>query len=119
MSEWESAGNDPRMRNGWAEYQRLVLAELERHNKILIDLDRSLQDIRVQLALMKEENGKIKTIQQQISGLDQRMGKQETDDSITAGIDKYKKWIIGVIITIIISGIIPLITVILKLKGIG
>lgn len=118
MSDWTN-DSDPRMRNGWAEYQRLVLAELERHNKILNDLDRALQDIRVQLALMKEENGKIKAMQEQINGLDRRIGNQETADSISAGVDKYKKWIIGIIITIIVSGIIPLITVILKLKGIG
>ena len=39
--------------NGWPEYQRLVLAELERHNAVMVAMNIALGEIRVELAMLK------------------------------------------------------------------
>lgn len=110
---------DPRMKNGWAEYQRLVLAELERHNVLINDIGRTLGEMNIRLALMKEENGKIKDLQLQLADLTKRIGSQETGDQITDAVARYRKWIIGIVITVFATAIIPLIRVLLQIKGIG
>lgn len=110
---------DPRMRNGWAEYQRLVLAELERHNELINNINKSLTDIGIQLALMKEENGKIKTLQVEVVDLNRRMNAQDTNTQVGDALDKYKKWIIGAIVAFVISVAIPLLNILLGLQGIG
>jgi hypothetical protein len=43
--------------DGWREYQRLVLAELARHNAWLAALDRKLDEIRVEIAALKVRSG--------------------------------------------------------------
>jgi hypothetical protein len=45
------------LHDSWSEYQRLVLAELERHNQWLAALDQKLDDIRVELATLKVRSG--------------------------------------------------------------
>lgn len=44
-------------KNGWDEYQKLVLTELKRHNELLHDLDQKLNDINVELATLKVKSG--------------------------------------------------------------
>jgi hypothetical protein len=39
--------------NGWNEYQKLVLAELERHNKMLEEVQGELQHLRTDIAVLK------------------------------------------------------------------
>ena len=43
--------------NGWPEYQRLVLAELQRHGVWLAALDQKLDDLRVEVAMLKVRSG--------------------------------------------------------------
>ncbi len=40
--------------DGWSEYQRLVLAELERHNRAIESLAEKLADIKVEIATRNE-----------------------------------------------------------------
>lgn len=40
--------------NGWEEYQHLVLAELERHNRWMTDVDSKVTTIMVDIALLKK-----------------------------------------------------------------
>jgi hypothetical protein len=39
--------------NGWNEYQKLVLAELERHNELLESVRREVQEMRTEIAVLK------------------------------------------------------------------
>lgn len=41
----------------WGKYQRLVLAELERHNRWLASLDSKLDDLRVDMAMLRVKSG--------------------------------------------------------------
>lgn len=41
----------------WTEYQRLVLAELERHSNALEDMDKHLHKIEVEIAMLKIKAG--------------------------------------------------------------
>ena len=43
--------------NNWSEYQKLVLAELERHGKLISEIDSKISDIRVELAMLKVKSG--------------------------------------------------------------
>lgn len=42
---------------GWVEYQRLVLAELERHSATLETIGRDLGSVRTEVALLKLKSG--------------------------------------------------------------
>jgi hypothetical protein len=101
---------DPRMRNGWAEYQRLVLAELERHN--LTNLDQSVQGLRTDIALLKEQNGKIHTLQGQIDKLQKQVQESDTQNKIGDAISKYRGWILTTLLLLASSIIIPLVKLI-------
>lgn len=39
--------------SGWTEYQKLVLAELERHSEALKSLERHLNKIEIEIATLK------------------------------------------------------------------
>ena len=43
--------------NGWNEWSRHVLAELERHNSLLMGLDEKLNAIRIELTTLKIKAG--------------------------------------------------------------
>jgi len=43
--------------NNWSEYQKLVLAELERHGSLISDIDGKISDIRVEIAMLKVKSG--------------------------------------------------------------
>lgn len=43
--------------NGWTEYQRLVLSELERHSQALHQIEMNLKKIDVDLATLKVKAG--------------------------------------------------------------
>jgi|SRR5581483_9627216 len=88
--------------NGWGEYQRLVLAELERHNSLINSLNDKLADITIQLVLLKEDNGKIKSI-------DARLRTVENADLADAAITRYRKWLIGILIVLVGSVAFPII----------
>lgn len=100
--------HDPRMRNGWAEYQRLVLAELERLNKSVGSLNDRLNDMQVQIALLKEENGRIKQLQAELRETRLEISSVKQGDAIDDAIKKYRNWIIGLIFAVIVSTVIPI-----------
>lgn len=43
--------------NGWNEYQKLVLNELERHNKLIESIRYDLSDIKTEIAMLKVKSG--------------------------------------------------------------
>lgn len=54
--------NDPKwMGNGWTQYQKLVLAELERHSKQLEQINsqmhKQMSDLQVEIATLKVKSG--------------------------------------------------------------
>lgn len=116
----------PPLNNGWAEYQRLVLAELERHNKLIEVIDTKLSEIQLALALMKERNGQtdqeikernrkvdkqLEAIGNNHSNLDARVKNLETSSDIESAIQRYKKWIFGTMVLLLGSIIIPLVKI--------
>jgi len=53
----QSQPTDSKHTNGWNEYSRLVLAELERHNKLLEEYNKKLNVIQVEIAMLKVKAG--------------------------------------------------------------
>ena len=51
MSPPEKSSND------WSEYEKLVLAELERHGKLISEIDDKIGNIRVEIAMLKVKSG--------------------------------------------------------------
>ena len=49
----------PKSRDGsdWSEYQKLVLAELERHGSLISEVDQKISDLRVEIAMLKVKSG--------------------------------------------------------------
>lgn len=43
--------------NGWSEYQKLVLSELERHNGLIEDIRNKLGKIETDIAMLKVKAG--------------------------------------------------------------
>lgn len=41
----------------WSEYQKLVMAELERHNEVLEGLSKQINDIHIEIAMLKVKSG--------------------------------------------------------------
>jgi len=44
-------------RNGWSEYEKLVLNELERHNLLIEHIRKDLSQIQAELAMLKVKSG--------------------------------------------------------------
>ena len=103
------------IRNGWGEYQRLVLAELTRHNNLIEKLDEKLQGVSVEVRLLKEENHNIKEQQKEIRALQKQVSNIQQEDAVEVALRKYRRWIIAIIFTIIASGIIPIVRILVGL----
>jgi hypothetical protein len=43
--------------NGWSEYEKLVLNELERHNNLIEGIREDVSDIRSEIAMLKVKSG--------------------------------------------------------------
>ncbi len=43
--------------DSWEEYQRLVIAELQRHNNLLTSLDKRYGDLRTEVAKLQVKSG--------------------------------------------------------------
>jgi len=43
--------------NGWKEYQRLVLSELERHSSLIESLRSDVAQVRTDIAMLKVKSG--------------------------------------------------------------
>jgi len=50
--------------NGWNEYSRLVLKELETLSKGIVELNAEIQDIKKELAIMKDREDKVDELRQ-------------------------------------------------------
>jgi len=101
--------NDPRMRNGWAEYQRLVLAELERHNKLIEAINVRIGEIQLSQALLRQENGKLGKLEQRIDDNEKRLDKMDAGSQIDQAIAKYRKWLLSGGFLILTAVIVPVI----------
>jgi transcription elongation GreA/GreB family factor len=92
--------------NGWEEYQHLVLAELERHNRWMTDVDSKVTTIVVDMALLKkllenqEKFNRELTHRQDIfeKSIDKRLRVLEIVRSETKGENNVKKWFINAIV---------------------
>lgn len=92
---------------GWAEYQRLVLAELERHNQLMREIDIRLGKFELDMEILKREMaGSLK--------LDERLRKLENDALTSGAVMKYRKWLIGGALLLITSVVIPIINLYLS-----
>jgi DNA repair exonuclease SbcCD ATPase subunit len=100
---------------GWAEYQRLVLAELERHNSIIENIGSKLESISLTLALLKEQNDrqdkKIEENTEQLEHLETRINTVFAGNAVDEAIKKYRKWLLGVGIMLVSSIVIPIIKI--------
>lgn len=88
--------------SGWGEYQRLVLAELERHNGLILDLGKHLNAIVLELALLQKEG--VSTLD-----MERRLKKLEDQDIASEAVSKYKKWIVATALLLATSIIIPIV----------
>jgi FtsZ-binding cell division protein ZapB len=102
---------------GWGEYQRLVLAELERHNSLLQTIDTRIQSLKVEIELLKQTHERLANVESQVRTNTDRINKiqnvEETDDALK----KYRNWIIGVLFIFITALLIPTVTLILHAVG--
>lgn len=101
--------------DGWGEYQRLVLAELARHNDLISDIDRKLNEIKLRLALIEQKNQDINNTLVSIASrqdkLEGQVGSIERTGDIDEAIDKYRKWIVATGIMLVTSIVVPLIKI--------
>ena len=93
--------------SGWGEYQKLVLAELERHNKWLNSIDEKLNTTLLTFTLEKRA---IESLAKLVEQLDTRVAALEEDhtaraavDSVNAVRDNSRKWLIGLMATTLFS----------------
>jgi len=96
---------------GWNEYQRLVLAELERLNRQQATIDAKLQEIDRKLWSIAEHDvtdlkTRMTTVEAKVSSLE-KVGI--TDDAVK----KYRKWILGGVFLLITAIFIPIASIIL------
>ena len=47
----------PNHTNGWTEYSKLVLSQLEEHGDVLKDINRELTNMRVEIGMLKVKSG--------------------------------------------------------------
>lgn len=93
--------------NGWAEYQKLVLAELERHNKWLNAIDEKLN---ATLLTFSVERKAVETLMKMVEQLDARVGTLEevraANDAVANAnehAESAKKWVIGLSVTTVVA----------------
>jgi len=104
---------------GWNSYARLVLAELGRHNDLLLKISEKLDTIKLQQALYEKDIGEIKTDmrdhEKDIKDLKKRMFKIEQGELIDTAVKKYRKWVLAGAFGITASIVIPVVDVLVKL----
>lgn len=87
---------------GWSEYQRLVLAELERHNMLMREIDVRLSKFELDMQMLQRDMGNALK-------LDERLRKLENEALTSGAVGKYRKWLIGGALLLITSVVIPII----------
>jgi cob(I)alamin adenosyltransferase len=96
-------------RNGWAEYQKLVLAELERHNVMIADVANKIQDISLQLAIMKQEAAQRQNTEKRVQLVEQKIDLLQRGDLVDRAIKRYKKWVLGILVGLVAALAAPII----------
>jgi hypothetical protein len=81
----------------WSEYQRLVLAELERHNTLLSGVDDRIQNLKLEIELMKVSQERIKELEKTVSENTKRLAKLERTEDTDDALKKYRNWIVGLL----------------------
>ena len=101
----------------WGEYQRLVLAELERHNSLLQGIDTRIQSLKLEVELIKQNNERLSNIEAQVKNNTDKLRTIETGEATATAITKYRKTIVGGLFLIITALLIPTINLILHALG--
>jgi len=99
---------------GWAQYQRLVLAELERHNTLLQGIDGRIQNLVLEIELMKRDNLSRKDLEEQVRINTKRINDLETAEDVSDAVKKWRNWIVGGLFLFITALLIPVITLIMN-----
>jgi hypothetical protein len=92
--------------SSWAEYQRLVLAELERNNKWMQEVDKKLQEIQLQIAVISRTTDENKN---NVGDSQRRIIVLESAAITEDAVKKYKKWVVGLVFTVVVSLVVPLV----------
>ena len=111
--------------NGWGEYQKLVLAELERHNKWLNVIDSKLNQALVSFTLSQQliqsltESQKdlvevSRTHEKRIEALEKDAAAEKAVSEREIIRESDKKWLIGVSITAVVSTVGLILNILLK-----
>lgn len=98
--------------NGWTQYQKLVLAELERHENKLNTMHEELVELRIDSGSIKKDILNLNTSIDKISTQLDDAEKTQTTNSID--LNKLK-WRVGAISSIISTIFTVTVTVLLKL----
>lgn len=104
---------------GWGEYQRLVLAELERHNALLTSIDDRIQGLKLEIELIKEQRRNLDDLKTQVRENTKRLGILEGSENTDAAIKKYRNWIIGLLFLFITALLIPIVNLVISGVGSG
>jgi ubiquinone biosynthesis protein COQ9 len=102
---------------GWSEYQRLVLAELERHNTLLQTIDTRIQALKLEIELMKQGQVRLSQLEDQVKMNTNLISKIKTVEDTDDALKRYRNWIIGALFLFITALLIP--TVNLIINGLG
>lgn len=103
--------------DGWGEYQRLVLAELERHNTLISTLNTGITDIQLKSALREREYQdvvkRVDKLDVRITGLHEKLDSMQSQSDIDNALHKYRKWLLSGAFILITAFLIPLINLFL------
>lgn len=72
--------------NGWSEYQKLVLAELTRHNNVLENLAQEIGDLKVELALFDKHHERLTHIEVEQKVQDVKIATLEVKAGLWGGL---------------------------------
>jgi len=92
--------------NGWAEYQRLVLAELERYNQWMTLLDQKLSTMSTQNQLLQRQ---VELMEKNIEHNNEKLEKLQAGAATSEAISQYRKYVVGLAIALFDSVLIPLV----------
>lgn len=103
----------------WSEYQRLVLAELERHNQLLQTIDDRIGNLKLEIELLKQAKRDMEELRKQVIDNTRRLNKIEGAEEVDDALKKYRNWIIGLLFLFITALLLPVINLILHSVGGG
>jgi hypothetical protein len=98
---------------GWNEYQRLVLAELERLNRRQDAIERTLQELDRKFYVLNERD--LVETKKRLEEAEVKLTIMEKADIGSAAVVRYRKWIIVGIFTVLTALLIPVVTLIVSI----